>query len=73
MKSTWNEVNNGPLSYSWQCSDLEMLIPSWDTLYHNMRLRIWNRISALCFSKANRRVRLIPNHQSWLISNWPNY
>jgi hypothetical protein len=31
MESTWNEVDNGPLSYSWQGSDLEMLIPSWDT------------------------------------------
>jgi hypothetical protein len=31
MESMWNEVNNGPLTYSWQCSSLEMLIPSWDT------------------------------------------
>jgi hypothetical protein len=32
MDSTWNEVSNGPLGYSWQRSDLEMLIPSCDTL-----------------------------------------
>jgi hypothetical protein len=30
MDSMWNEVRNGPLSYSWQRSDLEMLISSWD-------------------------------------------
>jgi hypothetical protein len=30
MKSTWNEVNNGPLTYAWQGSDLEMLISSPD-------------------------------------------
>jgi hypothetical protein len=33
MESTWNEVSNGPLSYSWQHSDLKMLISSWGTLY----------------------------------------
>jgi hypothetical protein len=37
MESTWNEVNNSPLSYSWQRSDLEMLIPSWDIL-DNVRI-----------------------------------
>jgi hypothetical protein len=31
MESTWNEVNNGPLGYSLLRSDLEMVIPSWDT------------------------------------------
>jgi hypothetical protein len=32
MESTWNEVNNDPLSYSRERSDLEMLIPSWNIL-----------------------------------------
>jgi hypothetical protein len=33
IESTWNEINSRPLSDPWQRSDLEMLIPSWNTLY----------------------------------------
>jgi hypothetical protein len=39
LKNTWNEINNGSLSYSWQHSDLEMLIPSWGTLYKVVKLQ----------------------------------
>jgi hypothetical protein len=35
-ESRENEVNNGPSSYSLQRSDLEMLIPSWDTRYEEI-------------------------------------
>jgi hypothetical protein len=33
MESICNDVNTHLLSYSWRRSDLEILIPSWDTLY----------------------------------------
>jgi hypothetical protein len=32
MESTWKEVTNGSLRYSWQRSDIEMLLSLWDTL-----------------------------------------
>jgi hypothetical protein len=34
MESMWNKVNNDSLSYSWQRSGLEIVIPSWDIWYH---------------------------------------
>jgi hypothetical protein len=47
MESTWNEVNNRPLNYSWQRSDLEMLILSCDApCIQACRLFAW-RWSAL--------------------------
>jgi hypothetical protein len=49
-ESTENEVNNGPSSYSLQRSDLEMLIPSWDTRYIDVRL------TAIDFCESPRRL-----------------
>jgi hypothetical protein len=58
-----------------------ILLPFWVKKYgpkgwfHTIRLRVRNRIPALCFSKPNRDCDwlLISNHQSWLITNLLNY
>jgi hypothetical protein len=62
MKNTWNEVSNDILSYSWQCSDLEMFIPSWNILYehfHWFHFEFWD--------SAGKSHRIVPIFLSFML------